>query len=329
MPTNRRRFLAASAALGLAAFIPAVVRAETRRYRVAVIGHTGRGNYGHGLDVVWRDVPNTEVVAVADPDPEGLAQAVQRLGTPRAYREYRAMLDEVKPDLVAVGPRWVDQHRDMVVAAAERGARGILLEKPLCRTLAEADEMLAVCQTHGVPLALAHQTHYSPKLPIVRQFLASGQLGRLLAIRGRGKEDQRGGGEDLFVLGSHILDLMNVLAGPPQWCMARLFQEGHLVGKDDVRPGNEGIGPLAGDAVHRRLRTGRAGFGLLRLGSQRRPYRNALRCDALRNRRRARVGDRLSAQGVLPPRSRLVVGRIKTSLAADQFSRPRSRRDAT
>ena len=36
-----------------------------KKYRVGVIGSTNRGNYGHGLDTVWREFPNTEVVAVA------------------------------------------------------------------------------------------------------------------------------------------------------------------------------------------------------------------------------------------------------------------------
>ncbi|MBM4050479.1 MAG: gfo/Idh/MocA family oxidoreductase, partial [Planctomycetes bacterium] len=40
----------------------------TPKYRTAVIGRTGRGNYGHGLDVVWKDVENAEIVAVADED---------------------------------------------------------------------------------------------------------------------------------------------------------------------------------------------------------------------------------------------------------------------
>ena len=45
------------------------------KYKAAIIGHTGQGNYGHGLDVVYADMPEVEVVAVADPDPEGLAAA--------------------------------------------------------------------------------------------------------------------------------------------------------------------------------------------------------------------------------------------------------------
>ena len=51
-------------------------------YRVGVIGSTGRGNYGHGLDTVWREFPKTKVVAVVDDNRDGLAKAVKRLGNP-------------------------------------------------------------------------------------------------------------------------------------------------------------------------------------------------------------------------------------------------------
>jgi hypothetical protein len=40
-------------------------------FRVAIIGHTGRGNYGHFLDGVFEGVKGTEVVALADPDEVG------------------------------------------------------------------------------------------------------------------------------------------------------------------------------------------------------------------------------------------------------------------
>src|SRR6476646_6528518 len=35
--------------------------------RAAIIGHTGRGDYGHGLDVLFNGVPGVQVVAIADP----------------------------------------------------------------------------------------------------------------------------------------------------------------------------------------------------------------------------------------------------------------------
>ena len=219
-----------------------------KTYRAAVIGRTGRGDYGHHLDEVWTGLPNVELVAVADDDKMGLAKTAAKLKAPQAFADYREMLDKAKPDLVSIGVRWLDQHRDMVVACAERGIH-MYLEKPFCRTLAEADAMVAACEQTHTKLAIAHQTRYSPKLPVVKEILASGKLGRVLEIRGRGKEDARGGAEDLWVLGSQIVDLMRTLAGDPNWCVGSVTKESRPITTADIAEGNEGIGPLAGDGV--------------------------------------------------------------------------------
>lgn len=250
---DRRGFVAGAAALAVAGVKrrrAGGAAAPRARYRVGVIGHSGRGDYGHLLDRPWLDVPETEIVAVADAGEKGPGDAVKRLKAQKGFTDYRRMLDEVKPDLVSICPRHLDQHRDMVVAAAERGVRGIYLEKPMCRTPAEADEMIAACAKNNVKLAIAHQTRYSPKLPVVREMIRSGELGRVLEFRGRGKEDHRGGGEDLWVLGTHVLDLIHALGGDPVWCFGTVCQNGRPIRREDVKPGNEGIGPLAGDSVH-------------------------------------------------------------------------------
>jgi predicted dehydrogenase len=217
-------------------------------YRVGVIGHTGRGDYGHGLDIVWQAIPNCRILAVADADADGRAAAAERLHVDQAFAVYREMLDRVSLDIVSIGPRWIDQHRDMAIACAERGIH-IYMEKPFCRTLAEADEIVAACERHQVKLAVAFQTRYSPKLPVVRQLLEEGAIGRILELRGRGKEDQRGGGEDLWVLGSHVMNLMHHFAGEPKWCFAKVNQDQRDLRPNDVMEGNEGLGPLAGDDV--------------------------------------------------------------------------------
>jgi predicted dehydrogenase len=71
----------------------------------------------------------------------------------------------------------------------------------------------------------------------------------VLELRGRGKEDRRGGGEDLLVLGVHVFDLCRDLLGEPSWCLAQISERGRPVGPAEVRDGAEGIGPLAGDRV--------------------------------------------------------------------------------
>lgn len=217
-------------------------------YRIGVMGHTGRGHYGHGLDHVWREIPATQIVAVSDADARGRAEAMKRLGVTQGFSDYRQMLDEAKPDIVSVAPRWADQHCDMVVAAAERGVH-VYLEKPMCRTLEESDRMVAACTAANVKLAIAFQTRYSPILAVIRGLLEDGEIGDLLELRARGKEDRRGGGEDLWVLGSHVLNVMHYFGGPVNWCMGSVFENGIAVNKDHVKPGPEGLGPLAGDTV--------------------------------------------------------------------------------
>ena len=52
-----------------------------------------------------------------------------------------------------------------------------------------------------------------------------------------------------MVLGTHLFDLMRLLAGDARWCFARVTQDGKPVTKADVKQGGEGMGPVAGDHV--------------------------------------------------------------------------------
>ena len=218
-------------------------------YRAAVIGRTGRGNYGHGMDLALLGNPKLRPVAVADEDPAGRAAAARRLGVEHAYADYRVMLEKEKPQFVAVAPRWLDGHKDMILACVERGVVGILCEKPMALDLASCDAIVTACERSHVKLAMAFQTRYSPRYEAIKKLIADGAIGELLELRGRGKEDRRGGGEDLMVLGVHILDLCHDLLGEPSWCFARVTDQGRPVGPGQVRDGAEGIGPLAGDRV--------------------------------------------------------------------------------
>ena len=223
-----------------------------RQYRVAVIGRTGRGNYGHGLDVVWRHFDNVQIVAVADENEQGRLAAQKRLGAKNAYADYRTMLQKERPQIVSVADRHLDQHRAMVIACAEAGA-SIFLEKPMCRDLGEADAMVTACEKHHVKLAIAHQTRYSPRLLRIKEMIAAGRIGQLLEMRGRGKEDSRVGGQDMMVLGTHIFDLMRYIAGDARWCTARVGivekQRVRPIARADVHEGGEGMGPVAGDHI--------------------------------------------------------------------------------
>lgn len=250
---NRRAFLSTSLVSSLS--LPQVFSAgaASTRTRIAVIGHTGRGNFGHGLDSMWLDMPEAEIVGVADADAKGLAGALKKLKLDQGFADYRKMLSETKPDIVAIGPRHIDQHHEMAMAAIQAGARGIYMEKPFVPTLTQADEIIAACEKHGTKVALAHRNRYHPVLPHLKKMIKEGAIGKPLEYRVRGKEDTRGGSLDLWVLGSHLFNLVHYFAGEPRACTASVFQEGRLITKADVKEGAEGIGPLAGNEVHARF----------------------------------------------------------------------------
>jgi predicted dehydrogenase len=287
IPSPTRRHFVRSA-IALSAFAPSTsfLRAQDKTWTVGVMGHTGRGDFGHGLDTVWLGLPETKIIGVADPVEVGLKKALDRLKLEKeaAFSEYRQMLESIKPDLVAVCPRHVDQHHDMILAAINDGVKGIYVEKPFCRNLIEADAIVAACEKQGTRLAIAHRNRYHPVLPVVAKLIEDGAIGRWLEIRARGKEDARGGSLDLWVLGSHLLDLCHYFAGNPLSCSATILQDGRLVTAADVAEGAEAIGPLAGNEVHARFETERgipvffdsvanagtkeAGFGIQLVGTE-------------------------------------------------------------
>lgn len=219
----------------------------SKSYRAAIIGRTGQGDYGHGLDVVYNGMTQVTVAAVADPDSAGRAACAARTRAPEQFADYQVMLRKVKPDLVSIGPRWIDCHHDMVSACVAAGVRGIFCEKPFARTLAEADAMLAECRKAGVAVAVAHQNRAVPYLDRVKQLVREGAIGKLMRVRGKGKDDARGGSEDLIVLGTHVLDMMRACAGDPLWAFGHLRKDGAELARADIRDGAEHLGKIGGN----------------------------------------------------------------------------------
>ena len=221
----------------------------TRRFRAAIIGDTGRGDYGHFLELAYQGLPNVDVVAVADTDPVGVERARQRIGAARAYLDYREMLARESLDLVSVCPRWVNNHAEMVLVCAEAGVKGIFCEKPFAATLAEADTMLAACDRSGVRLAVA-QRRAGAYEQHAKKLIEQGAIGQVQMIRRHGKADHRAGAMDMAILGIHILDNMRFLAGADvAWAYGHVTQDGCDVTLDDIRSGDEGVGLVAGNGL--------------------------------------------------------------------------------
>ncbi len=223
----------------------------SEQMRVAVIGSSAAGGWGHDIDRLFIDLPGCQVVAAADDTETGLAETLSRHGLPASsgFLNWQSMLTATRADIIAICPRQIDRHAEMALAAVAAGARGIFMEKPFVRTLAEADAIVAACTKADTKLGLALVNRHCPTIAAVNGLIADGKIGQLLELRARGKEDTRGGGEDLWVLGPHVLDLMANFGGEPQWCTATVTTAGQSITANDLAPGPEGLPPIAGDAI--------------------------------------------------------------------------------
>jgi predicted dehydrogenase len=247
MALDRRRFV--SIAAGLAATgVWSVGQSPRPVLRAAIIGHTGRGDYGHGLDGIFRDRDGVELVGVADPDPAGRAKVARAVGASRTYADWREMLEREKPQVVSIAMRHADQHAEVALACLRAGAH-LYMEKPFVRSPDEADAVLKEAETRGLRVAVAHTMRMTPVMQKLRRAVSEGLIGELREMRAFGKQDARAGGEDLMVLGTHLFDLMRLFAGDPLWAGGRVLQQGRPVTASDRRRVKDDVGWVAGDQV--------------------------------------------------------------------------------
>jgi predicted dehydrogenase len=143
-------------------------------YRAAVIG-CGRISRMHFRSYQEAGIP---IVAAADISQEALEGAKTQYGVERTYTDYTQMLDEVGPELVSICTHDA-LHCPMTVAAAERGVKGIICEKPMAMDLDEADRMLGACRASGSVLTISHQRYYTPQYVAARRLIEEGAIGAL------------------------------------------------------------------------------------------------------------------------------------------------------
>ena len=141
-------------------------------YRVALIG---AGNIGEVHARQWALLPDAEIVGVLDPR----SDAAAALGT--AYSDWEALLAEARPDVVDICVP-TPLHRQYVELAAAAGL-AIFVEKPLGRTLAECDAIVAAVEKAGVPAMVGQVVRYFPEYAEAKRLVDAGVVGAPAAVR--------------------------------------------------------------------------------------------------------------------------------------------------
>ncbi len=133
-----------------------------------------------GLAPGLADSPVAELYAIASQRPGVAAEWGVKYGAAKTYDSYEALLAD--PDVQAVYvPCTGELHHPWTIAAARAG-KHVLCEKPLARSVAQAEEMATACEEAGVLLQEAFMWRHHPRAQRARELLGEGAIGELRFI---------------------------------------------------------------------------------------------------------------------------------------------------
>lgn len=197
----------------------------------------------------------TDLIACSDLRVDVMKQVGERYGIPadKQYTDYREMLAREAPAIVSVATQ--PEHRaEIVMAAAEAGARAIYAEKAFSASLAEADRMVEACQRHNVVLNMGTNRRFYPGYDQMKAVIDSGEIGALQTLIIHQTSA-------LFNGASHSFDLLQRLNSdaPAAWVQAHLPNGDEIIDGNILRedPVGHGIIQFANGVVAYALNSGR------------------------------------------------------------------------
>ncbi len=177
--------------------------------RVGVIGAGNMG--GHHLRN-YHAMPEANLVAVSDSSKHG-QELAERYGADY-YADYEYMLDEAQPAAVSIAvPTYL--HYEIAKNTLNRGIH-TLVEKPITRDEAQANELIDLAQQKETILTVGHIERYNPVVSELKKIIDRGELGTISSII-----SQRLGGfprtepeSDVVIdLSIHDIDIISYLMG--------------------------------------------------------------------------------------------------------------------
>lgn len=141
------------------------------------IGICGFGYWGPNLFRNFSSHKGFEVVAVADRSKQRQERALGLNPKMRAYDDALEMIDHGGVDAVAIATP-VATHFPIAAHALRKG-KHVLVEKPLCESSAQGQELVALAQRGNLALLVDHVYVYHPVVSALKELINSGKLGTI------------------------------------------------------------------------------------------------------------------------------------------------------
>jgi UDP-N-acetylglucosamine 3-dehydrogenase len=173
------------------------------------VGLVGAGFMGGVHLNAYASIPEVEVVGVADARIESAVAGAEIVGA-RPYASYEELVAAEDVEVVDVCLPTAF-HRDLAVRAASEG-RHVILEKPIARTVEDAQEILDAFSDDGLHLFVGHVVRFFPEYVGIKEKIDAGDLGTIGVVRTSRRSPFLMGWNDWYadwrVSGGVLLDLV-------------------------------------------------------------------------------------------------------------------------
>ena len=146
-------------------------------------GIIGIGRFGsiHARSI--RDMTGSELVAIANRNPERLSTAKEEFAVDNAYVNFRDLLADPNVDIVSITTHWKD-HYEVAMAALDSG-KHVFLEKPMASSSAECRELAKRAESANGFLMIGHICRFDPRVTLAKQAIESGRIGKIVSMHAR------------------------------------------------------------------------------------------------------------------------------------------------
>jgi len=153
--------------------------------------------------------------------------------------DYRELLAGARPGTVIIAS-WTETHAPIAIEAARRGARVIVLEKPMAASLGDCRRIIAECEKRGTTLIINHERRYDSRYRKIRELIGRGAIGEVRSVHGsiltgghRGRSSADQGGGPLLHDGTHLVDMLRYLFGEITTVQGEFRRPGRRSGFED------------------------------------------------------------------------------------------------
>lgn len=175
------------------------------------VGVIGAGSMGRHHVRVYSELPQCQLLGVADPDPGKSTLAAQHNAA--FFTDHRALL-ELRPELVTIAAP-TRLHYALACDALDAGCH-LLIEKPVCDDLGQARELITRAARAGRSIAVGHIERFNPAVQELKRMVDAGALGEVLTVNNLRVGPYHGRILDTGIvldLGTHDVDLISHLLG--------------------------------------------------------------------------------------------------------------------